>query len=197
MAKGTVLILGIGERMRRRRQLNAIALTAKVAGSIVAFQTKREDLRPLEQPCVHTAMRNMAGITAINTNCGMLKNEGPALVDVALHAGFFVLEGMCHHTRASAHAVGRGIGSVGIMAVRALHEAFVDTMLDGHRKLGADVGMTAIAEIGLRFREQLSGSRGLVHGMTVRADNVCSGVRTAANVCPAQLLCVTVQAGIE
>ncbi len=197
MAKGTVLILGIGQRMGRRRQLNTITLPPKVAGSIVALQAKSEDLRPLQQPCVHTAMRNMAGVTAVDSHCGMLKNKGPALVYMALHAGFFVLEGMCHHARAGAHAVCRGIGSVRIMAVGALHEAFVDAMLDWHRKLGADIGMTAIAEIGLRFRQQLFRRRGLVHRMAVRADNVSGSVRTAANVCPAQLLCVAVQAGIE
>ncbi len=149
--------------MRSRCQLNAVTLPAKVTGSIVTFQTKGEDLRPLEQPCIHAAMRNVAGVATINTNSGMFKDERPALVDVTLHARFFVLEGMCHHAGPRAHAVGWRVCSVRIVTIGALHEAFVYAMFDWHRKLRPNVGMAAIAEIGLWLGQQLLWGCRFVH----------------------------------
>ncbi len=91
MADGAVLILGLGQGMTGWRQLDAVTLPAEIASTVVAFQAERENLRPLEQAGVHTAMRDMAGTAAIHTDGGMLKDEGAPFVDVALHARFFVL----------------------------------------------------------------------------------------------------------
>ena len=167
MADGTVLIFGVGERMGRRRQLYAVTLPAKVAGSVVALQAKRKDLRPLQQPCIHAAMRNMARTAAINSNGSMFKNEGPALIDMALHAGFLVLEGVRHHAGSGAHAVGRSICAVWIMAIRTLHEAFVYPMLHRHRELCTHIRVAPITKIGLWLGQQLLRRRRLVHRMAV------------------------------
>lgn len=84
MANTAVLILRFGERVRGRRESNAIPLTAKVAAAIVAFETKRKDLRTLEQAGVHAAVWKVATAATVGTNGSMLKNKGTALVDVAL-----------------------------------------------------------------------------------------------------------------
>jgi len=162
--------------MRSRRQLNAVALPSKVAGSIVTFQTKCEDLRPLEQPCIHAAVRNVAGTATIDTDSCMFKDERPTLVDMTLHARFFVLEGMRHHAGPRTHAVGWRVCSVRVVTIGALHEAFVYAMLDWHRKLRLNVGMAAIAEIGLWLGKQLPGCCRLVHRMAVGADNIGGSV---------------------
>lgn len=117
MADGAVLILGLGQGMTGRGQLNTVTLTAEIASTVVAFQTKREHLWPLKQACVHTAVGDMAGAAAIHTDSGVLKHERPPFVDMTLHARFFVLEGMGHHARAGTHLNGWGIGTVWIVAV--------------------------------------------------------------------------------
>lgn len=84
-----------------------------------------------------------------------------------------------------------------IVAIRALHEAFIDAMLNRHRKLRPHIGMAAITEVGLWLRQKLFGSGSPVYRMAVGTDYVGGGVRTAANVCPAKLLRMARQAVVE
>ncbi len=197
MAHTAVLILRFGERVRGRRELNPIPLTAKVAAAIVAFETKRKDLRTFEQAGVHAAVRKVATATTVDTNGSMLKNEGAALVDVAFETGLFILQAVRHHAWPRAHLPGWSIRAMRIVAIRALHEAFIDAMLNGHRKLRPHIGMAAIAEVGLWLGQKLFGRGSLVDRMAVGTDYVGGGVRTAANVCPTKLLRMARQAIVE
>ncbi len=84
-----------------------------------------------------------------------------------------------------------------IMTVRALHETFVYSMLGGHRKLRTHIGVATVAKIGLRLGQQLLRGRCFMDGVTTRADDIGGCVRTAANVCPTNLLGVAIQTRIE
>ena len=142
-------------------------------------------------------MRLVAAAAAINTNSGVLKDERSAFVDMTFKTGLFILQAMCHHAGSCAHLPGGSVGTMRIVAIRTLHESFIDAVLDGHRKLRPDICMTAVTEICLRLGQKLFGCSSFVDGMAIGADHVCGAVRTAANVCATELLCMTCQASVE
>lgn len=197
MAERTVLILRVGQGMGGRSELDPVVLATEIGSAIVALKTQREDLRTLEQTGVHTAVWDVAGGATVDTDCSVLKDEGAALVDVTLHARLFVLEAVRHHARTGRHAGGRGVGSMGIVAIGALHEALIDAVFDGHGELRANVGVATVAEVSLRLGEELLGGGCLMDGVAVGANHVGSGVGTTTDVGAADLLGVAVEAGVE
>jgi len=142
-------------------------------------------------------MGEVTGSAAVDAEGGVFKDKRAAFVDVAFEAGFFVLQPVGHHARAGGHAPGGGVGAMGIVAVGALHEAFVDAVFDGHGELGLNVGVAGIAEVGLRTGEKLLGGSGFVDGMAVGANDIGGGVRGAADVGARDLPAMTRQAGVE
>ena len=197
VARAAVLILRFGERVGGWRELYAISLTSEVAATVVAFETKRKDLRTLEQAGVHTAVREVATAAAIDTNSGMFKNEGPAFIDMAFEARLLILQAVCHHAGPRTHFPGWSVGTVRVVAIRALHESFIDPMLDRHGKLRPDVGMAAITEISLRLGQKLPGRGSFVDRVAVGANHVGGSVRAAADVRTAQLLRMAAQTVVE
>ena len=69
-----------------------------------------------------------------------------------------------------------------IVAIAALHHAFIDAMLRRHFKLGALRRVTRITEFGLWLGEKGSGGRRLVNGMTVGADYIGLGMRRPPDI---------------
>lgn len=197
VAEGAVLVARVSQRVSSGGEGDAVALAAKVASAVVAFEAKGEDLGAAQEAGVETAMGEMAGGAAIDADGGVFKGEGAALVDVALEAGLFVLEARGDHAGTGGHAPGGGVGAVGIMAVGALHEAFVDAVFDGLGELGLDVGVALVAELGLGFGEELAGRGGLVDGMTGGAGDVGGGVGGAADVGAGELFGVAGEAVVE
>ena len=134
---------------RRRLDLDAVRLTPQVAGAIMAFQAHRKYNRPRQHPGIGGAVRNVAGEAPIHTNRGMLKNKRPAFVGMTVDARFFVGLGLLHMARPR-RVSPRGLKrSVWIVAIRAVHETFVDAVLEGHGKLRAHVSVAAVAQIRL------------------------------------------------
>lgn len=194
VADGAVLVFGVGQGVGGRCLLDAISLAAKVSGAVVTLQTKRENLRALQKAGVHAAMGHVATGTAIDSYGGVLKDKGAALVNVALHTGLFVLEALGHHARTGGHFPGWGVAAMGVVAIRALHEAFIDAVLDGHGELSAYICMTRITKVCLLLGEKVLRCGGFVNGVTRGAGDIGGGVRTAADVGPAHLLGVARQA---
>jgi hypothetical protein len=201
MASRAVLVTDIRHGMGGRREGHAITLAAKVSGAVVAFQAKRENLRPPQEARVDAAMRRVAGMATVHAHPGVFKNERPALVDVALQAWFFILQTVRHHAGPRHHAGVQGIGAMGVMAIRTLHKAFVDTVLDRQGELGPDLSVAVAAKFRLRpgeeFGLRLCFGRGLMNGVAIRANHVGKGVGTAADVGAAQLILMAAQAIIE
>jgi len=86
---------------------------------------------------------------------------------------------------------------VRVVAVRAGHEAFVDAMLGGHGELGADVGVAAVAEVGLLFGQQVLGSLRFVDGVATIAGDVGLCVNGAADFGARPILGVASKAGVK
>ena len=77
----------------------------------------------------------------------MLKNKRSAFVGMTLDAGFFVGLRMLHMAWPRRVSPGGLNRSVGIVAIRAIHETLIDAMLEGHGELRAHVRVAAVAQI--------------------------------------------------
>ncbi len=159
VAGGAVLITRVGHVVTGCDGQDAGVLAAKRRCAVMTLQTHGEYNWPPQQARVRRPVRKMAGFAAVHSNGFVFIEEGPALFGVALQARLFVGERLVHEAGARGHAPGGGEGSVWIVAVRAIHEPFVDAMLEGHGELSANFGVAAVAEIGLFFRQQKFRSR--------------------------------------
>ena|ERR1700694_4652893 len=95
-------------------------------------------------------MRVVAGFTALYAHRGMLEHKGPPLFRMALHARFFVYRSLLYHAWPVCHPPGGRKSAMRVVTVRADHYALVNAVLEWHRKLGADIGVTPIAKLRLR-----------------------------------------------
>lgn len=129
VAGGAVLVSPVEHVVRTRLRLDAIALAAEIAGSVMAFQTNRERSRAPQQAGVHRPVWIVADFTTIHANRRVLENKRAAFVGMTFQAWFLVRQGLIDHSRPQTRAPGGGKGAVRIVAIRALHEAFVDAML--------------------------------------------------------------------
>lgn len=142
-------------------------------------------------------MGSVAATAAIDTKGGVFKEKGAALVGVALDAGLLIGLGVLLEAGALAHAPGGGGGAVGVVAVGALHGAFVDTVFEGHGELRLDVGVAAITEVFLRLGQEMFGGSGLMNGVAVGADDIGLGVGAVADVVAGPVFAVAGEAVIE
>jgi len=126
----------------------------------------------------------------------MLEGKRTALVMVALDARFFIAGCVIYQGGACGHPPSGRKRSVRVVAVRATHEAFIHPVLERHVELRAHRGMTAIAEVRLRFGEQIFRDRRTVDGMTVRANDISLRMLGAAQIRPADGLGMALQAVI-
>ena len=124
----------------------------------------------------------MAGFASIHADHGMLIEERSALFRVALQTRFFVGQCLVIHARAVGHAPRGEERPVRVVAIRAVHEAFVDAMLEGHGELRANIRVAAIAEIGLAAGQQEFWRLELVYGVAPGANHSVQGVRAAPDV---------------
>jgi hypothetical protein len=79
----------------------------------------------------------MARFASIDADCGVFEDERTALVHVALDARLFVAESLIHHARAHAHPPGWRKYAVRVVAIRTVHEPFVNPVFGRHRELRA------------------------------------------------------------
>src|SRR5690349_8621097 len=107
----------------------------------VALQTEKTLFAAHQQHPVHAPVRSVAGGTTFHLDGRVLKHKRPTLFSVTLRAGL-----------PSALPQRRAVGSsVGIVAIRALHRAFRDTMMRRQGELRLYVPVAAEAQLRLRF----------------------------------------------
>ena len=172
MAIGAILISRVRHVMGGREHGYACSSPPEGADTVMAFEAHGENDGTFQETRIGRPVRGMTYLAAFYSDGGMLKRKGSALVGVTFQAGFFVHLPLTHHGGPSGHAPARGRRAVGIVAITAGHESFIDTMLEGHRELRADIGVAAVAEFGLAFRQQEFRRRGFVDGVTLGASDV-------------------------
>jgi hypothetical protein len=124
----------------------------------------------------------MAGQATIHAHRRMLEHERSAFIGVAIHTGLFVGFGVFHMAGTGSIGPGGLKRSMRIVAIGAVHEAFVYAMFEGHGKLGLHIQMAAGTQGGLSFGQQSLGRRRIVNGMAIGADHVIQGVGGTADV---------------
>ena len=150
VAVRAVLVTRRTHVMELERHRIALPGAAEARRAVMAFETHGEHNRPAQQARVRGTVRVVADLAAFDADRGMFEHEWPALFFVTFEAGFLVAEGLLHHARPLAVSPGRRVRAVGVVAVGADHDAFVDAVLERHRELGADIGVAAIAHLHLR-----------------------------------------------
>ena len=123
------------EVMDRVRRYHAVALGAQ-----------NVDGRHVQQPSVLRAVRRVAGEATLTLHRGMLVDPRSALLHVALGANRVLID--------SRSEVVRPEGSVGVVAVTALHRTLVHLVVEGHGELRFHVVVALEAKRGLRRFEQ-------------------------------------------
>jgi hypothetical protein len=71
-----------------------------------------------------------------------------------------------------------------VVAIRAAHEPFVYTMLEGHRELRSNAGVTAVAKVSLVIGEEEFRDRRFVDGVASGADYIVQRVGGALYIGP-------------
>ena len=194
VASGAIVITRVGQVVTGANGQDAGVVASKIIRAVMAFQTHGEHNRPAQQARVRGPMRKVASFASVHSNGFVFIEEGPAFFGVAFQARLLVGERLVYQTGPRGHTPGGGERSVRIVAVGAIHETFVDAMLERHGELCANFAVAAVAEIGLFLREQEFRSRGFMDRMTAGTDDFVERVRGLANICPAQSLGVTSKA---
>lgn len=94
--------------------------------SRVALQTEQIDIAYLQHVRVRPAMNGVAGLAAIRFDGRVLEDKWALLVRVALETDAILGRGHPHLLRPNR--------TVRVVAVAALNESLVDTMVEGHRE---------------------------------------------------------------
>ena len=95
----------------------------------------------------------MARLAAFDAHGGVLIDERPAFIDVTLQAWALDIERALHHARPRGHRPRGSKGAMRVVAIAALHEAFIDAVMRGHFELRAHVRMAGIAHLILLLRQ--------------------------------------------
>ena len=87
----------------------------------------------------------MASFATLHADRTMFKSKWTSFIRMTFDTSLLVGLGMFHHPLADTHSGYGGGSPVGIVAIRALHEAFVDPMFKGHGELRFYAGVTSHA----------------------------------------------------
>ena len=124
----------------------------------------------------------------------MLERERTSLFRMTFQTRLFIPKRLVDHVRPRCHPPGRRGRAMRIVAVSASHESFVHPVLERHRKVSANVLVTAVTKLRLTLRQKEFGRVGLVNGMTVGADDSIQCVLRSANICQMQRFRVALEA---
>lgn len=183
--------------MRARLNINPLIFAPESARPVMAFEAHREYHRPLQKFRIGGTVWNVASRAAFYPYARMLKNERPALIDMAFQAGFFVIVRSRNQIRSRSGFPGRCKIAVRIMAIRALNNAFIHAMFHRHIELRANRSVALVAKLALLFRQQKFRRRRIVNRMAVRADNVGLCMHGTPDIRAREILRMAAQAGID
>lgn len=127
----------------------------------VAADAKRVDARTRKQASIAGSVGRVAGGTALDLHGSMFKDEGTALLAVALEADGVLCGG---RAQLMLH-----VAAVRVMTIRALHETFVDAVMKWFHERGLFSLVARIAQPGILLGQQRFADLGAVNGMAGNA----------------------------
>ena len=160
----------------RVRRSDAIGTHAEPTDVVVAFQAQNKGRRTIQQAWIRAAVWVVASRAAFDSDRRVLVCKGAALVRMALGADNVVPKAMRNHTRRVRRAPRRERGSVGVVAIRAVHGPLVDAVLERHVEARFYLPMAAVAEAPLLGRKQRAHLVSAVDRMAARATNFAGQV---------------------
>lgn len=173
------------------RGLNIHALVARSrAPAVMALKANREYHRARQQACIHGAMRHMAHGATLHLCAGMREDEWSAFINVTIQARRFGIKCAHQHGAALPRPPGSGEGAMGIVAVRALHEAFVYAVVRRHLELRADIRVTRVAHLILFLGQKILLRRRMMDGVAARARDSVQSMFRAVDIRLTQIFCV-------
>jgi len=168
-----------------------------LTAAVVALEAKSEDHGTPQQAAVHGSVRVMASLAPFD-DCGrVLIDEGAAPVAVALQASLVIERCLVHHGRTRRHTPSGGECAVRIVAIPAIHEAFVDAVFGRHLELRAHAGVTCEARLAASLGEQKLRAGRMMDGVAIRAGYAVQGVLGPLNVGFLKVLGVAREARIQ
>ena len=112
----------------------------------VALQAEQVDIADFQHVGVRPAMHLVARAAPVDLHSGMLVDERPLLLGVALKADGVLRGGSAHLLRTR--------GAVDVVAIAALNQAFIYAVVERHREFRFLREVAAVAEFGLRLGEK-------------------------------------------
>ena len=116
-----------------RRRAGTLAMDRIGRDLAMALVAHLIDIRDIQQSCVLRAVRRVAGDATVRLDRRMLEHKGPTRLGVALGANRVLIGGGLEIAVAE--------GSMRIMAVAALHQAFIHLVMKGHVELRLHVSV--------------------------------------------------------
>lgn len=165
--------------------------------AVVTLETHREHDGASQQARIRRTVRRVTRLAAVYPYRGVLEDERTALFGVAFEAGLFIRECLRDHPWSRRHSPRRSKRTVRIVAIRTIHESFVDPMLEWQIELRSDIGVTSVAELTLGLCQQPLGRLRFVDGVTGRTGHSIQGVLGPADIRAAERFAVTRKAGVE
>jgi len=130
----------------------------------VALKTEQVDVAAPQQPRIGRSVRHVAGHATLGFYRRVLEREGAGFVGVAVEAKLVL-------GRGGAKLVGEE-SAMGIMAVAARQQAFIDLVVKGLGEIRFDVEMAGIAELRLGHLQQLYLHLGSMDGVAIHASDI-------------------------
>jgi hypothetical protein len=162
-----------GTRRQLRRSCTHPVNRAGRNGAM-ALVAKGVDLRHVQQAGILRTMRRVASQAAFGLDRGVLEDEWPARLGVALGANLILIGGRPEVVVPEC--------AVWIMAVGAAHEPFIHLVMERHVEGRFYIGVALKAERGLRSFEQLLVARAGMHAVATGAANIGLGMRRTFEV---------------
>lgn len=142
----------------------------RVAANLaMALDAECIDIGHVQQSGVLRAVRRMARGTALDLYRRMFESKWTACIQVALGADCILIGSGAQLIVAEC--------AVGIVAVRAFHQPFIHTVMEGLRKGRFYIGMAAIAKLRLFGLQQVGIALSRVNTVTIEAADVRQTMR--------------------
>jgi len=152
----------------------------------MTLQAQQVHLAHPQEARVGRTVGGVTTATAFRLDRYMLKNEGSLFVRMATGTNRIP----CRH---SPHLANGG-RAMDVVAVAALDETFVYSMVIRLREVSLGGNMTSVAEIGLCLNEEVLRFFGVVRRVAVQAANIVARMRRCGEVALLVLFAVTTQA---
>jgi len=140
----------------------------------VALVAQLVDVGNVQQPGILRSVRAVARQTAFSLDCGMFEHEGSACLCMALGADRILI--CCGFDVVVAE------GAVNVMAVAALHQAFIHLVVEGLIERRLDIGVTLEAQLRLRCLQQTLFRSGTMYAVAAEAAHAGLRMRRAIKV---------------